>query len=320
MDDRTTCRDEAFPGLPRFWPQAWVEGDEAADLKYSCQTPAAGPFRRLLFLTSLFQNLLMKIVFVHSRCPRLFSRRDGITGVRSTSVTTPAIRTCDLCRRLCGNCRTGCIGLPEFFGSADTLSSKPWIYTRMLVTCRASILNTRRALISAPGDVFLFSPMTPNLTFAIEIAAVVKELYPQCHTIFGGVAATPLADALAINPIVDFVVTGRGEYALPALLDAISSHSPIDNVGNLLIRTDDGRISRSSYTYTSPLLAERNLRSCRTRPSDYIGPEGPRSWWSGRAVRFAPVILCLSALDCSVRPIRRSHHPDGLKLSVSRGL
>jgi anaerobic magnesium-protoporphyrin IX monomethyl ester cyclase len=109
--------------------------------------------------------------------------------------------------------------------------------------------HTKRALVNAPGDVFLFSPMTPNLTFAIEIAAIVKDLYPQCHTIFGGVVATPLADALAINPVVDFVVTGRGEYALPALLNAISSHSPIDNVGNLVAKTDDGSISRSSYTY-----------------------------------------------------------------------
>jgi anaerobic magnesium-protoporphyrin IX monomethyl ester cyclase len=105
------------------------------------------------------------------------------------------------------------------------------------------------ALKNAPGDVYLFSPMTPNLGFAIEIAALTKMLYPNCHTIFGGVAATPLAEEIVANPAIDFVVTGRGEYALPALIDAISSRSSFESVGNLVFRTAAGRVARSCFTY-----------------------------------------------------------------------
>ncbi len=77
--------------------------------------------------------------------------------------------------------------------------------------------------------------------------------------------------------------------------------------------------SRGSRGYTSPLQAKRNrVLQCaafglhRTRGTTVVAG-------TGSAVR--PVILCLSAQGFSAQPIRRSRHPDGLKLfRLSRAL
>ncbi len=103
-------------------------------------------------------------------------------------------------------------------------------------------------LSGAPADVYLFSPMAPNLEFALQIAALAKSLYPRCRTVFGGVAATPLREAVAADPNVDFVVHGRGEYALPQLLDALRGALPIEDAGNLCWR-DGGQVRVSPRTY-----------------------------------------------------------------------
>lgn len=108
-----------------------------------------------------------------------------------------------------------------------------------------------------PGEVFLFSPMTPNLPFALELAELVKEIYPRSKTIFGGVVATPIPQAIASHQCVDFVVHGRGEHALPRLLDAIVSKQGYDDVGNLCLRTAAGDIVTTSGTY--PWIAPADL-------------------------------------------------------------
>lgn len=104
------------------------------------------------------------------------------------------------------------------------------------------------ALVAMPADVYLFSPMAPNLGFALEIAALAKALHPRCRTIFGGVAATPLRASVAAHSSVDFVVHGRGEYALPRLLDAIRGEGAVEEVGNLCWR-DGGEVRESAHTY-----------------------------------------------------------------------
>lgn len=104
-----------------------------------------------------------------------------------------------------------------------------------------------------PADVYLFSPMTPNLPFAFEIASLVKHLYPKSKNVFGGVVATPLKELVAAHPDVDFVVHGRGEYALPRLLDAIAERTDFDLVGNLC-RSNSGTLltSRINYPWMPP--------------------------------------------------------------------
>lgn len=100
----------------------------------------------------------------------------------------------------------------------------------------------RQALIDRPGDVYLFSPMTPNLHYAYEIAEVVKQLFPQAVTIFGGIVATPLRDQVAGHHAVDYVVYERGEQALPELLRVLESGGDVFGIGNLATKASDGTV------------------------------------------------------------------------------
>lgn len=105
-------------------------------------------------------------------------------------------------------------------------------------------------LRSHEADVYLFSPMTPNLPFAYEIADVIKELYPNSVTVFGGVVATPLHKEVASSPSVNYVVYDRGEYALPALLHALETDVElIAQVGNLTYKAANGEVVTNARKY-----------------------------------------------------------------------
>jgi len=123
--------------------------------------------------------------------------------------------------------------------------------------CAISGIDTHRVLASLraePADVYLFSPMTPNLPFAYEIADLVKLLYPQATTVFGGVVATPLREQVAAHPSVDFVMSGRGEYALPELLDSVRGIKDLNEVGQVCRRSKSGEVlvNDKSYPWMPP--------------------------------------------------------------------
>ena len=108
---------------------------------------------------------------------------------------------------------------------------------------------------SCPGDIYLFSPMTPNLQYAYEIAALIKEEYPDAITVFGGVIATPLRSEVAAHPSVDFVVHDRGEIALVELLRAIEGRRSPLTVGNLCFSRND-RVIETPLKYPYPNVRE----------------------------------------------------------------
>jgi anaerobic magnesium-protoporphyrin IX monomethyl ester cyclase len=109
--------------------------------------------------------------------------------------------------------------------------------------------QVRNTLSDHPADVYLFSPMTPNLHLAYEIAGVIKEVYRESVVIFGGVVATPLHRQVAGHPNVDYVVIDRGEYALPELLKAISRRGDITKVGNLTYKNSNGEVVTNPKVY-----------------------------------------------------------------------
>lgn len=105
------------------------------------------------------------------------------------------------------------------------------------------------------SDVYLFSPMTSNLHHATAIADAIKESDPNCVIVFGGIVATQLKKEVALYPSVDYVVHGRGEVALPALLDAIQKKQDPDvlQIGNLVYeRNGELRESIGSYEEIAP--------------------------------------------------------------------
>lgn len=113
-----------------------------------------------------------------------------------------------------------------------------------------------REIESNPADVYLYSPMTPNLHYAYEIAALVKNRWPESKNIFGGIIATPLHKEVAAHPVVDYVVRDRGEIALPRLLERIENNEPVEDVKNLTFKGANGDLSFSNDLYPYIDLSE----------------------------------------------------------------
>lgn len=136
----------------------------------------------------------------------------------------------------------------EGFTALDTLD----FYTSETALSGVNQAKVHDSVVNHHADVYLFSPMTPNLPFAYEIADLIKAVYPESIIIFGGVVATPLHREVAKHPSVDYVVYDRGEYALPALLRTLEKKSDISKVGNLSYKTSDGQIITNRLRYPYP--------------------------------------------------------------------
>jgi len=155
------------------------------------------------------------------------------------------------------------------------------LYTAVDISKGIDTARIRRDLDLHPADVYLYSPMTPNLHFALEIAALLKQIYPKSYNVFGGVVATPLHVDIARHPAIDFVVRDRGEVALPQLLRALETGAALTEVKNL--------------TYTVP-----ENGSIRAHPELYpaLHPE---------AIPFPHVDLFPAEVGRSLRYIRQNY-------------
>lgn len=132
------------------------------------------------------------------------------------------------------------------------------------------------------ADVYLFSPMTPNIDFAYQIAEVIKSTYPQSVVVFGGVMATPLHREVAAHPAVDYVVYDRGEFALPALLKAVRGRGDITKVGNLTYKTSGGSVCTNPMRYPYPSVARIPFPKIEIFPRDV-----------GRDIRYLRIVHAL---------------------------
>ncbi len=135
----------------------------------------------------------------------------------------------------------------EGFSSMEALD----FYTDHAVLDGIDEAGIARAIAAHPADVYLFSPMTLNLPYALQIADMVKELHPRAQVIFGGIVATPLCEEVARHPSVDYVVVDRGEYALPKLLRALMSGEDVGAIGNLVYKTADSSVIAGGQRYPS---------------------------------------------------------------------
>ncbi len=143
------------------------------------------------------------------------------------------------------------------------------LYTECAVLDGIDEPKTLAILKEHPADVYLFSPLTPNLSTALTIADMIKRLYPRSLVIFGGVVASPLHEQVARHPSVDYVVVGKGEYALPHLLYAIQHPESIEEVGQLTYRNRRGDIVVHKRAYPLMPLNELPFPKIDLFPRDY---------------------------------------------------
>ena len=92
-------------------------------------------------------------------------------------------------------------------------------------------------------DVLGVSATTISITNGAHIAAAVRERLPNLVTVVGGphVSAAPEATLRAF-PEFDYGISGEGELALFALLDALAAGERPDELIGVIARTDDGGI------------------------------------------------------------------------------
>ena len=86
----------------------------------------------------------------------------------------------------------------------------------------------------------------PQLRQAIPISKRIRENYPEVKIIWGGYFASNQYKVVINSPFVDFVVNGPGDHAFPALLAALEHNEPYEFIQNLIYKTKQGEIVKTT--------------------------------------------------------------------------
>lgn len=84
----------------------------------------------------------------------------------------------------------------------------------------------------------------PQLRQAIPFAKKIKELFPKITMIWGGYFASNQHKTVLNSGFVDYVISGPGDYAFPALLNALDNNLPIHEIENL-VYLEEGKIIKT---------------------------------------------------------------------------
>jgi radical SAM superfamily enzyme YgiQ (UPF0313 family) len=89
------------------------------------------------------------------------------------------------------------------------------------------------------------SAVTPEYPRAIRFLATVKRLAPRLKTMIGGTHVTYIDEEPALDPNVDVVVRGEGEYTALEILNRWDEGGCIDEVAGTTLKVD-GRVCRNA--------------------------------------------------------------------------
>lgn len=78
----------------------------------------------------------------------------------------------------------------------------------------------------------------PQLKQAIPFAREIKARYPHIPMIWGGYFAANQYKSVLESGFVDVVINGPGDYAFPALLEALKANADLGQIENLIYRKD----------------------------------------------------------------------------------
>lgn len=74
----------------------------------------------------------------------------------------------------------------------------------------------------------------PQLKQAIPFAQKIRQKYPHIKMIWGGYFASNQHKCVLESGYVDYVINGPGDYAFPALINALENNLPVDAIENLI--------------------------------------------------------------------------------------
>lgn len=94
----------------------------------------------------------------------------------------------------------------------------------------------KRAL-SEPADIIAFSCLTSDYHWALKKAEAIKR-HSDALIVFGGTHITLNPDEAILNPNVDIICRGEGEYPMLELAEAIDRHEDFSEIRNLWVKRD----------------------------------------------------------------------------------
>lgn len=89
----------------------------------------------------------------------------------------------------------------------------------------------------------------PQLQQAIPVSRRIREQFPQVKIVWGGYFASNQFQVVMESGFVDYVVYGPGDYAFPALLDALEQEAPLDFIQNLIWKTPEGVVIKNAKAH-----------------------------------------------------------------------
>ena len=94
-------------------------------------------------------------------------------------------------------------------------------------------------------DILGFSCYIWNITQTLELATMIKQIWPNCQIILGGPEVSYDADSLlAAQGDIDFIISGEGEESFPQLLTYLTEGSgSLRRIPGLTYRLPDGTIA-----------------------------------------------------------------------------
>jgi anaerobic magnesium-protoporphyrin IX monomethyl ester cyclase len=117
------------------------------------------------------------------------------------------------------------------------------------------------------------SAMTPQISSALEISALIKKGNKDVPVIWGGIHATLFPDQTIKNSLIDYVMTGEAELSFPKLLKFLQNKEEIENVSGLIYQKD-GQVIKNPETELVDLndlpILDYSLLSPKTKQFDSI--------------------------------------------------
>ena len=84
---------------------------------------------------------------------------------------------------------------------------------------------------------------TPYFDEALKAAEVVKQFHPQCKIVMGGHHPTAFGEDVLQHPVVDYIIRGEGEQALPKLAHTLKAgNANLEQIPGIGFRRTDGSI------------------------------------------------------------------------------
>ena len=131
----------------------------------------------------------------------------------------------------------------------------------------------------------------PQLKQAIPYSKLIRELYPEVITIWGGYFAANHFSTVVDSDYVDYIINGPGDEAFPQLLAALESGSGVESVQNLIFK-------RGENIMKTPQAALMDQDTLPQLPYEFLNQQYPLSRYLGKTFLGNRTVAYHSSMGC----------------------